>query len=352
MPRVADWLHALALPTVLLGAVLSCSARAEDDERWYKVELLVFTRDPVTTGELFPPSPELAYPERARFLLYPQRVADVEREHPNSTAVDDLGRIVITLPPPEGAIFPPPEKPPETAPAPQAAVEQPGALLPAVPPVAEQTLRPTPFVALAADHRELGTGAARLARGGGATVQFHETWLQPIPAEAEALPLVLDNSGDAGQWPELQGSVLLYRSRYLHIEANLWRNTDGRGLPAGWRMSPPPLGPEQLLTRDYQPALLAPLSVGATRFAVDFEGLPVLAPAGTGLEPVYPYRRAIRFDERRRMKRNELHYLDHPAMGVVIKITALDEDALESWAEAELMQADTWPASLTRPAGP
>ena len=56
--------------------------------------------------------------------------------------------------------------------------------------------------------------------------------------------------------------------------------------------------------------------------------------------------------ERRRMKRNELHYIDHPAMGILIKITALDEDALESWAEAELMQSEDWPASLRTRAAP
>ena len=60
----------------------------------------------------------------------------------------------------------------------------------------------------------------------------------------------------------------------------------------------------------------------------------------------------MQLSESRRMRSEELHYLDHPAMGAIIKITALDEDALESWAEAELMQSEDWPASLRTRAAP
>ncbi|NND68244.1 MAG: hypothetical protein HKN19_11710, partial [Halioglobus sp.] len=130
----------------------------------------------------------------------------------------------------------------------------------------------------------------------------------------------------------------------LHIETNLLRNTYGRGLPAAWRITPPPLGPQRVITED---SALAPVAVSARAIPVDRAGMPVLAPQGSELAPVYPYRHALRFEQRRRMKRNELHYVDHPAMGAVIKITALDEDALESWAETELMQVGGWPASLT-----
>lgn len=348
MPRMADPLRGALLSSLVCAAV-AVPAPAADEERWYKVELLVFTRDPVVTDELFPPRPGLAYPQVARHLHHPERIARVEAEYPGRTSVDALGRIVVTLPAPEGAVLPPPA---QEAPAPLQPVA-PAPKLPATAVIEEETpLRPTPFVALAADFRELGAGALRLSRSGGATVQFHETWLQPIAARDEAVPLVLDESGDIGEWTELQGSVLIYRSRYLHLETNLWRNGDGRDLPPGWRMEPPPLGPSQVVMRGPTPVLLAPVDVSARRIPVDWEGLPVLAATATELAPVYPYRHALHFDQRRRMKRNELHYLDHPAMGAVIKITALDDDALESWAEAELMQAGAWPASLSAPGAP
>ena len=331
-------------------ALVTLPVFAADDERWYKVELLVFTRDPVVTTELFPPSPELAYPSASRYLHYPARILEVEEAYPGRTGVDEFGRIVISEPPPAGAILPPPveeiAQPEESL---EDALDLPSAFLEEVeaPP-----LRPTPFVALAADFRELGASGLRLSRSAGATVQFHETWLQPIPARAEALPLVLDESGDLGEWPELQGTVLIHRSRYLHIEANLWRNTRGQDLPAAWRIAPPPLGPVRVITEPFSPAPLAPVTVTAEPYPVDFSGLPLYRPPRPELTPVFPYRHAITFEQRRRMKRNELHYIDHPAMGILIKITALDEDALESWAEAELMQSEEWPASLRTRAAP
>lgn len=337
-----------ALFTALLCAAAAPSLGA-DDERWYKVELLVFTRDPVVSDEVFPPSPSLIYPAEARYLHQPERIAEIEAEYPERTSVDGFGRIVIAPVPPDPADASPLA---EQTTALGEFPEEPFGLPTESPADDESPLRPTPFVTLAADFRELGAGASRLTRTVNATVQFHETWLQPIPERAEAVPLVLDDSGELGHWTELQGSVMLYRSRYLHIETNLWRNNDGRGLPAGWRMAPPPLGPERVIIQNIPTGPLEPIVVTTPPFINDFADLSALEPPLPTLTPVYPYRHALKFEQRRRMKRNELHYLDHPAMGVVIKITALDEDALESWAEAELMQAETWPASLKAPDEP
>ena len=50
--------------------------------------------------------------------------------------------------------------------------------------------------------------------------------------QANALPIVLDRSGDGGAWPELQGTIKLYVARYLYLETNLWLNTRGEYLPA------------------------------------------------------------------------------------------------------------------------
>ena len=60
-----------------------------------------------------------------------------------------------------------------------------------------------------------------------------------------------------------------------------------------------------------------------------------LAETSTTLAPVYPWRHAVRFNEKRRMRSNEVHYLDHPMLGVVIKFTPVAQDELQAIAEAD-----------------
>jgi hypothetical protein len=46
--------------------------------------------------------------------------------------------------------------------------------------------------------------------------------------------------------------------------------------------------------------------------------------------PTYPYRHAVLLQQQRRMRSNEVHYIDHPLFGLVIKLTPLDADTLYS----------------------
>jgi len=39
--------------------------------------------------------------------------------------------------------------------------------------------------------------------------------------------------------------------------------------------------------------------------------------------PVYPYRHAVALQQKRRMRSKEIHYIDHPMLGIIIKFTPL-----------------------------
>ncbi len=43
------------------------------------------------------------------------------------------------------------------------------------------------------------------------------------------------------------------------------------------------------------------------------------------LTPPWPYRHAVPVREKRRLRSKEVHYLDHPLLGVVIKFTPAEE---------------------------
>ena len=51
--------------------------------------------------------------------------------------------------------------------------------------------------------------------------------------------------------------------------------------------------------------------------------------AHSHLQDILKAIRTVVIDESRRMRSNELHYLDHPLFGMVIKITSYEAPALE-----------------------
>jgi len=71
---------------------------ANEAERWYQVELLVFSNESARTTEQWDPTPPLAYPGAARFLIEPQRVEDNLARHRAESVVDEFGRQILTLP--------------------------------------------------------------------------------------------------------------------------------------------------------------------------------------------------------------------------------------------------------------
>ncbi|RLA50069.1 MAG: hypothetical protein DRQ65_09410, partial [Gammaproteobacteria bacterium] len=120
------------------------------------------------------------------------------------------------------------------------------------------------------------------------------------------------------------------------LETNLWLNTPGDYLPGVWRMPPPPLGPPSLIIE----ALPEPESLTGDWAS---EPEPTSLPEGAGeltvtdeeLGPVYPYRHAVLLQQERRMRSTEVHYIDHPMLGVVAKLTPLTAADLEAMAQAE-----------------
>jgi hypothetical protein len=322
--------HARLLTLLALYPAL-LTAQPDD---WYRVELLVFRQGGAAAAsqERWPPEPELAYPATQRFLVYPDRVEQRIAEHPEgSSEVDAFGRQIITLP--DG----------ESTPVPDIPRREPGGALtgpadPNAPAEGDETALPLPepFVVRPASEREFAGKAAYMQRRGAYRILFHQTWLQPLAGRQQSVPLVLDDSGATGAYPELQGSIRLYQERYLQLDTNLWLNTEGSYLPGEWRMPPPPLGPASLVIEGPVSFDPLPAAVEADRIA-DSNAAGVLDPnapevEGEDGEPLYPYRHAVLLRQSRRMRNEEVHYLDHPMLGVVIKLTPLSPEELEELA--------------------
>ncbi len=239
-------------------------------DTWYRVEMLIFSTPAGSAAEAWEATPKLAYPKLTRFLA--------DRGHPSVAS-------------------------PLSAPS-----------------------QLTPFVTLPSSQREFRGAAARMQRNGRYRILFHQAWTQPIGSQSRAQPIVLDQSGDEGQWPALQGTIKLYVSRYLYLETNLWLNTNGEYLQSAWRMPPPPLGPPSSAADQFPQTGPEPLpvepsltpQVQAAQF--DSQGISLdIAASG----PEYPYRHAVLLNQTRRMRSREVNYIDHPMFGVVVKVTPL-----------------------------
>ena len=111
---------------------------------------------------------------------------------------------------------------------------------------------------------------SRMARSGQFRPLVHMGWRQPGLSKTEAVPVKVGGaSSGSPQASEVRGTLRLYRARYLHLEADL------------------------LLAKP-SAAYTAANANGATRFSLH---------------------------ESRRMRSGELHYLDHPLFGMLVRAT-------------------------------
>lgn len=282
---------------VVISLLLPLGAHAQSAPL-YLVELLVFSRPAGAGAEQWDATPELSYPNPSRFLTYPG-------EQPLAPA-------------PSSATY--------------ASNATPGAAEPMGINALPGPVQPALFTTLPEAQRQLAGKAAAMQRSGRYRILYHEAWLQPMTGQAESVPIVLDRSGDGGEWPALQGSIKLYLASYIYLETNLWLNTQGEYLPGSWRMPAPPLAPisktpASVLTAPVQPAG-QPAVTGTQTTGMNSPGAMGEIGAGESLGPDYPFRHAVLLKQTRRIPSGEIVYVDHPLLGVLVQISPLESSAL------------------------
>ncbi len=318
---MARSLNALLL-AILLAATLTAQAQTgntatsdeEPEQRWYQVELLIFEQksDPDAIRETWPENIALAYPLNWTLLQtmdeYEQQQLqlqqDLEAEHetlfgdPQATTDND-----------------------EASAGEQAA--QSNEQTPDVATAEEQentgeTVSEIPFILLDDSHKSLLDTAKRLQRKR-QRVLFHSSWRQPFIQNDPEIPasIVIRGGQRYDDHHELEGSVALKLSRYLHLHTNLWftrftyNSGDNESL---WPELPTP--PDQL-TLD-ENSLFAN---GKSTTSTDGFNLKLDAPGTDNLDQVFVADEIVLVKQSRRMRSKEIHYLDHPRIGLLIVLT-------------------------------
>lgn len=255
--------------------LFSIGGQAWANGKVYQVELIVFERrgsGPGTDDESWLKNTQLEYPAKWRRLIDPKEVATT----PESAAVDD--EFLQTLAQERGQS--------------QTAFAQPGSNA-----VSEY------LVYLPAEQRNLQNTRSALARR--YRILFHETWLQPMEPVEKATPLILHGGNQYDRYFELQGTLTLGVSRFLHVQTDLWLS--------------------EFTTNSYQESsygIQLPLEPWEQAETANRTREGAIPESGNEIvEPAYQVNQVITLRQKRRMRSGELHYLDHPRLAALIKIT-------------------------------
>lgn len=212
------------LLTLLLSSLFSETALAQNEGRWYQVEILVFKRNGITNNdELWRKDVQLAYPLNTQSI-------------PNK---------------------------------------------------------------LSKATHELGGHNYTLRRDENFRVLFHKAWQQQMWGKSESPALLIRGGEQFGEHKELEGTITIHIGRYLHVSTDLWLS-EYIGTPdnaySDWPKIPALPGKLPTIEKSY------------TRYLNS-------GPTAT---------RVITFRQHRRMRSKETHYIDHPLMGIIVRMLPID----------------------------
>ncbi|MFS1526081.1 CsiV family protein [Microbulbifer sp. 2304DJ12-6] len=293
-------------PTLVLALSAAAAQAANYAGNTFEIELIVFERPQgmARSGESWPASPRLQYP--ARWVDFNTRTATPEVQETLSLietpeAGDRLGSEIRDSEAPQ---------PDATAALTvQAEVETAPSLL----------LSPVPTL--------LNNKVAALIKGGD-RILFHKAWRQVLEQKHNS-PAVLIHGGDRFRGhSQLEGSVILSVSRYLHLSTDLWFSDfsappETKGIPLPKRPREATLERPEVIVPDNQGDSQRSHTGSALQDnQLDFgEYEPVTLEMDTpGPEQPLYVAHVARLQHERRMRSGKLHYIDHPAFGILIEI--------------------------------
>lgn len=301
--------------------VLSQQALRQFDEgspeQWYQVEVIIFTQSGNTPEgeEVWRTDIDLDYPLNWLELLSPAQLSALADEESvpdgeNALNADAVALDITTGEPASRAIND------------SASITQRntvtgtkdirnGSVVDPSQAIAERSL-----LLLPKEELTLSDQARRLSRNRQHRILFHGAWRQAMKENRQE-PSILISGGELfDEHHELEGSINFYRRTYLHIETDLWLSQFATNF--GQERQPWP----KLPTPPNRPAELNDMiriDDGGTGLWHQFtqesnEYDAILA------EPYVPENIVI-MQQGRRMRSSELHYIDHPKMGLLVKLS-------------------------------
>lgn len=273
-----------ALLSLLPAAVQAQPAPGQ--EPWIQVEMTLFTYENANLeSEVWSPEKlAIGFPDN---LIVLQQMADVLQ-------LSDWSVLTGAIATPQTA-QPGPSPTPGASPAPVTREIGPRPYAPADS-VTLPDLEREAFQVLPPAAHDFVTTNRTLSQSTGHRIVYHNAWRQPLRRRSATPAIGLQGGREFGARAEVEGSVALYsgsaRDR-LVLEANLWLtqfSTD-QAVSSSWAL----------------PVLPAVLDRAQNQTETTNES--------------YQISRIIEFRQSREMRLEQFHYLDHPAMGMLVQVT-------------------------------
>lgn len=319
MPAKTIFAALVALSLALLWAP---SLKAEDAD-WYQVELIIFAnKTPVQTDELWPLA-ALSYPARMVTIapetsdaLTPYSLEQLEElrrylaifnaeaEAPMESQSEDFlfesrNRFRV---PTETATVPGTVPGSETE---NGTSEEPAVV------INYEALfdnnMPAAFQSLPEAQRIMNSLARSIRRSSLYKTLLHESWVQPVAERDRAIPIMIQAGEHYDDQFELDGTVTISRSRFLHVETDLWYTEFA------------PLYQQDESTRMTTASVMSPS---------DRRQFPAIADWESNRGQYVPVH-AHQMRQSRRMRSSTLHFIDHPQFGILVKIEDFERAAAD-----------------------
>lgn len=283
---------AMALTLSLNAHAQLASGDDEDlaEERWYQVEVILFAHTRSADDEIWRSDIALAYPPnwvklKDPLALIEQANQQADTQGPALHATDNSNQADSNHVTAEAVALPEPVD-----------------------------LQREPYYLLPDNLRALNSQAQELKWSRAHRVLFHQAWRQPIVAQDRAPSLLIAAGEPFGDHVELEGTFSISVSRYLHLSTNLWftQFDHNYGQDQGeWPQLPtPPDLREYKLSQWEQNTNQSPWEqVRPLKDEYD----KILA------TPYIPSQITL-LKQKRRMRSKEIHYIDHPKVGMIILV--------------------------------
>jgi hypothetical protein len=191
--------------------------------------------------------------------------------------------------------------------------------------VSSENSQPAIFQKLPVAQRELNAQARRFVNNARYTLLFHEAWIQPISHKRNAKSIVIAGGEKFDDHYALEGSIKLSVATYIELQTNLWYSqfdpnigqTPSRSWPE-LPLMPTPTEVNSDITLDAEFDLASALAAETAQLS------------GLGADNAVPQqqfitRQIIHIKAERDMRSKELHYVDHPVVGIIIQVTPISQ---------------------------
>ncbi len=175
---------------------------------------------------------------------------------------------------------------------------------------------------LSDEFHDLTTIRERLRSSKHYEVLFHESWTQVLTREKIATAIVIDSPKSSSRWPRIQGTISLFMNNFIHFKSDIWINVRKEEYTNFTRLTTPPILTKK--TRlDYQRTNCLN---GGMIIEPPVRNYFISHKADANKEASesmrnYDWSYAIPMQDSQKIKINQIHYFDHPFIGIILKIT-------------------------------